>query len=130
MAREILNKPHPTPNPDGPHAGGANRGTGMGADRPSPPEAESGTDEPDCDSCHDDLDKILSQPLPEPDPALRSKSSSDAIAHTSRGPEAVPSYLHEPLKPPRTSEIFKGVGPQTAAVTPSPGGTGGRHWPL
>jgi hypothetical protein len=119
MAREILNKPHRTPNPDGPHAGASNRGTGGGADRPAQPEAESATDEPNYDSCHDDLDKVLSQPLPEPDPALRSKGSSDAIARIARETQAVPSFLHEPAKQPRTSEIFKGLGPQTAGGTPS-----------
>jgi hypothetical protein len=124
MTREILNKPHPTPNPDGPHAGGSNRGPGAGADRPSQPEAESATDEPNYDSGHDDLDIILSEPLCEPDPALRSKSSSDAIARASRDPEAVPSFLHEPGKQPRTSEIFRGVGPQTAGGTPRTAGTG------
>jgi hypothetical protein len=124
MAREIPNKPHPTPNPDGPHAGGSNRGTGVGADRPSQPEAESVTDEPNYDSCHDDLDRILSQPLSEPDPALRSRASSDAIARTARDPEAVPSFLREPAKEPRTSEIFKGLGPQTAGATPSAVGAG------
>jgi hypothetical protein len=124
MAREILNKPHPTPNPDGPHAGGTNRGTGFGIDRSSQPEAESATDEPNSDSCHDDLDKILSEPIPEPDPALRSKGSTDAIARTSRDAEAVPSFLQEPAKQPRTSEIFKGLGPQTGGVTHSTAGTG------
>jgi hypothetical protein len=125
MAREILNKPHPTPNPDGPHAGGSNRGAGFGADRPSQPEAESATDEPNYESCHDDdLDNVLSQPIPEPDPALRSKGSTDAIARTSRDAEAVPSFLQEPAKQPRTSEIFKGLGPQTGGVTHSTAGTG------
>jgi hypothetical protein len=131
MAREILNKPHPTPNPDGLHAGGSSRGTGFGADR-SQPEAESATDEPNYDSCHDDdLDTILSQPIPEPDPALRSKGSTDAIARTSRDAEAVPrdaeavpSFLQEPAKQPRTSEIFKGLGHQTGGVTHSTAGTG------
>jgi hypothetical protein len=119
MAREILNKPHPTPNPDGPHAGGSNWGTGFGIDRSSQSEAESATDELKSDSCHDDLDKILSEPIPEPDPALRSKGSTDAIARTSRDAEAVPSFLQEPGKQPRTSEIFKGLGAQTAVVATS-----------
>src|ERR1700677_3189849 len=109
MAREILSSRHPTPNPDGPHAGSPIQGSGFGADRPSQPEAESATDEPNDDSCRDDdLDTILSQPIPEPDPALRSKGSTDAIARTSGDAEAVPSFLQQPAKQPRTSEIFKG----------------------
>ena len=119
MAREILNKPHPTPNPDGPHAGGSNWGTGFGIDRSAQPEAESATDEPKSDSCHDDLDRILSEPISEPDPVLRSKGSTDAIARTARDAEAVPSFLQEPGKQPRTSEIFKGLGAQTAVVASS-----------
>jgi hypothetical protein len=125
MAREILNNRHPTPNPDGPHANSPSQGTGFGADRPSQPEAESATDEPNYDSCpDDDLDTILSQPIPEPDPALRSRGSTDAIARTSVDAEAVPSFLQEPAKQPRTSEIFKGLGPQTGGVTHSTAGTG------
>jgi hypothetical protein len=81
-------------------------------------------DEPNYDSCHDDLDNILSQPIPEPDPALRSKGSTDAIARISRDADAVPSFLQEPGKQPRTSEIFKGLGPQTGGVTHSTAAAG------
>ena len=52
MAREILNKPHPTPNPDGPHAAGSNRGPRLRGWPASQPEAEPATDEPNYDSCH------------------------------------------------------------------------------
>ena len=92
MAREILNSRHPTPNPDGPHAGSPSQGTGFGADRPSQPEAESATDEPNYDSCpDDDLDTILSQPISEPDPALRSRGSTETRLHAPRvDAEAVP----------------------------------------
>ena len=111
MAREILNKPHPTPNPDGPHTGGSNRGTGGGVDRPSQFEAETDTDEPNYDSCHDDLNKILTEPLPEPDPVLRSKSSSDAIALFGARPRyGLLRFLHEPRKAAQNlAEICQGT---------------------
>ena len=59
----------------------------------------------------------------DPAPRLEVKPS-DAIARVSRDPEAVPSFPSEPGKQPRTSEIFRGLGPQTATVTPSTAGTG------
>jgi hypothetical protein len=79
MAREIANKPHPTPNPDGPHAAGSIRGTSGGSGETLQPKDDFAVDEPNYDSCVDDLNLILSQPVTEPDPALRSKGSSDVV---------------------------------------------------
>jgi hypothetical protein len=82
MTREIANKPHPTPNPEGPHAAGSVRGTTGGSGETLQPTDEFLGDEPNYDSGVDDLDLILSQPVTEPDPALRSKGSSDVLPPT------------------------------------------------
>ena len=79
MTREIANKPHPTPNPEGPHAAGSIRGTSGASGETLQPADDFLTDEPNYDSCVDDLALILSQPVTEPDPALRSKASSDIM---------------------------------------------------
>jgi hypothetical protein len=113
MTREIRNKPHPTPNPDGLHAISGNRTAGAGAGRPSQPDDEPAGDEPNYDSCTDDLNLILSTPLPEPDPVLKSLSSSDTIPRVSQESASLPSFLQERGTQPRTSEIFQGLGPQT-----------------
>ena len=83
MSREILNESQATPNPDGPHAAGSNRGSRAEAGTPSQTQDDSAIEEPNYDSCFDDLDMKLSEPISEPDPALKSKSSSDTIPETS-----------------------------------------------
>jgi len=83
MTREIANKPHPTPNPEGPHAAGSIRGTTGASGETLQPEFDFAADEPNYDSCVDDLNLILSQPVTEPDPALRSKGSSDMMTPAS-----------------------------------------------
>lgn len=80
MSREIANKPHPTPNPEGLHAAGSNRGTTGGSDETLEPSDGFVVGEDNHDSYADDLDLILSQTVTEPDPALRSKSSSDVMS--------------------------------------------------
>jgi hypothetical protein len=82
MTREIANKPHPTPNPEGPHSAGSNRGTTGGSGETLQPTVEFPVEESSYDSCVDDLNLILSQPVTEPDPALRSKGSSDVMPPT------------------------------------------------
>jgi hypothetical protein len=82
MTREIANKPHPTPNPDGPHAAGSIRGTTGGSGEALRPTDDFPIGESNYDSCVDDLNLILSQPVTEPDPALRSKASSDVVPPT------------------------------------------------
>ena len=73
MTREIANKPHPTPNPEGPHAAGSIRGTSGASGETLQPADDFLTDEPNYDSCVDDLALILSQPVTELDPALHRK---------------------------------------------------------
>ncbi len=114
MTREIPNKPHRTPHPDGPHSVGTGRG-GVGG-QPSPGQDEVAADELNYDSCMDDLNLILSQPLSEPDPLLKSRSSSDTIPRLAHESEPVPPLPQERGKPPRTSEIFKAVGPRAIDV--------------
>jgi hypothetical protein len=127
MSREIKNQPHPTPNPDGPHSAGSSRATGAGA--PVPQAADPADDDLAYDSCMDDLNIILSQPVSEPDPALKSKSSSETIPSACPDQDLVSAHLQKTGKQPKTAEIFtkgfglqsgKGVRPPARAVkTPS-----------
>ena len=114
MSREIVNKPHPTPNPDGPHAGGANRGSGIGAGSPLHPGDTPATEEPRDTSCFDDLNVIMAAPGDEPDQALQAKSSSDTILQISPAKDPLPSFLEERGAEPRTSEVFPVFCPRAA----------------
>jgi hypothetical protein len=114
MSREIVNKPHPTPNPDGPHAGGANRGSGAGAGSPLLPRDESAPVEPRDEACFDDLNVIMAEAGAESDLALKSKSSSDTILQISPEEDPFRALLQERGAEPRTSELFPVFGPQTA----------------
>jgi hypothetical protein len=62
----------------------------------------------------DDLNIILSQPISEPDPALKSKSSSDTIACPAA--ELAPAQRQQRTKQPRTSELFKSIGSESVEV--------------
>jgi hypothetical protein len=79
MTREIANKPHPTPSPEGPHATGSIRGTTGASGETLLPIEDVSAGLPIYDTYVDDLDLILSRPVAELDPALRSKSSSDTL---------------------------------------------------
>jgi hypothetical protein len=114
MSREIANKPHPTPNPDGPHTGGSNRESGAGDGSPVQPGDEVVTEEPQDLSSLDDLNVTMVEPGGEPGPALKSKSSSDTILRISPEIEPLPSFLEERGREPRTSEIFPVFGAQAA----------------
>lgn len=123
MSREIPNKPHPTPNPDGPHAGAANRGSGAGAGFPLHAQDESATDEPRVETFFDERNVIMAGPGDEPDPALKSKSSSDTVLQIAPEKDQIPSFLEERRGEPRTSEVFPvfaaqadGADQPTAAV--------------
>lgn len=112
MPADTLDKPPPTPNPDQPCT------SAPSGDRPpevrpeqQPPDPED-LDEPVYDSCLDDLNVMLSQPVFEPDPALRSNSSTDDGSRSSREGGPVPSSRKDPGKQPRTSELFKALGPR------------------
>jgi hypothetical protein len=132
MARNIVNKPHLTPNPDKSHTPApSERGSDPAAvRRPTPNpyappghEADPGSDaadeEPTYDSCFDDLNVILSQSIqkPDPDPNLESPSGT-AI----RGPrdEAAPHVQQERGRTPRTSEIFRTVVSPTVGMPTLP----------
>ena len=114
MSREILNKPHPTPNPDGPHAGGANRVSGAGVGSPLQPRDESATEGSRDNSCFDDQNVTMAEPGAEPDAIFESKSSSDTILQISPEKDPLPSFLEERVAEPRTSEVFPVFGPRTA----------------
>jgi hypothetical protein len=62
----------------------------------------------------DDLNMILTNPLSEPDPVLKSQLSSDAIPRGLPDSGAGLSKRPDRGKPPRTSEVFQRFGPQTA----------------
>lgn len=119
MSREIINKPHPTPNPDGPHAGNANHGTADVAGPSFPQQDESRTQEPADDARFDDLNVIMAETGVDLDLALNQKSSSDVILSISTGEEPGSSLHAERETPPRTSEIFQSIGPGAADAGPS-----------
>ena len=86
---------------------------GAGAGRTSqPPGPEPIRTSRIYDSCLDDLNLILSQPFPSRtrhcDRSRRRTTDRARLARRS----PVPSFLQERGKQPRTSEIFKAVGPQ------------------
>ncbi len=131
MAREIPNKPHPTPNPDGWHAFGSHQGSDEAAYFPLGPEDASATEVPLYDARFDDLSESLYPPIADPDPILIAHSSSDMVRLTSPENDAVPITVKEGKKQPRTSEIFDAVGSRSddsqqatsivdAAEAPSP----------
>ena len=111
---EIVNKPHPTPNPDGPHTGQPKRGSGDEAGPVPQSVDESVGDENQYDSCFDDMNVTIASA--EPDPALKSKSSSDTIPRFVPDSDPISSFLQDPAQQPRTSEIFQSFAPQDAAT--------------
>jgi hypothetical protein len=114
MSREIVNKPHLTPNPDGPHTGASTRGSDAGS--PSVPVSpnEAVADEPRHDSYFDEMNVTLSQAAVQPDQALKSKSSSETIPRYSAEIEPVSACLQEQGTQPGTAEIFRDFGTQIA----------------
>jgi hypothetical protein len=95
MPAEILGKPPPTPHPDE-SAKAASHREPESAPPPGLPLSSQETD-PDGqtnDSCFDDLDVMLAQPITEPDPALLSRSSAE---EGSRAPK-------------KTAEVFETAG--------------------
>jgi hypothetical protein len=118
MSRKIPNKPHPTPDPDHPLTGETAHLGGFAMVGPgglSIPKSSSGSrddlaqDEPNYDSCFDDLNQVLSQSMeqPDPDPFLESSAAGHgpgdgADPQSGRGRSG-------PRKAPRTSEIFRSI---------------------
>jgi hypothetical protein len=123
MSREIVNKPHLTPNPDGPHTGASTHGSDAGS--PSVPVSpnEAVADEPRHDSYFDEMNVTLSQAAVQPDQALKSKSSSETIPRYSAEIEPVSAFLQEQGTQPGTAEIFRDFGTQIADV-PEPAAPG------
>jgi hypothetical protein len=134
MPRNIPNKPHRTPNPDQPHTspgperiGSGSAGQGEACRAPAQgahaapgqgvqPRQQPGAQEPDYDSCFDDLNVVLSQSIDEPDPDPNLESVSDRTRAV--GDEPVPPPRPDGERPPRTSEIFRSVGPKLVDIDP------------
>ena len=118
MSRKIPNRPHPTPNPDKPHSGaGPDRGnharavSGLHAapGQASSPGEEPATDEPNYDSCFDDLNVVLSQSMQEPDPDPNLESSGVNFPPGDSTVQAADGQPAPRGEAPRTSEIFRTV---------------------
>jgi hypothetical protein len=109
MPTETRGKPHPTPHPDQPRKPGPIQEP---IPEPLTPE-EVDPEGPPYDSDVDDLDVILSQPVANPDPALQSNAPPDEAARAPQARAPVPPSPKEGGKPPKTSEVFKAIGPQT-----------------
>lgn len=120
MTREIVDPPHPTPNPDGPHTPGTDHET---APVPAGPQGEgvAGEEEP-YDSFFDDVNKKLSQSIeePAPDPALGPGSSEGGSSRQSRSDDPVGRALRGHKLSPRTSEVFKAVVALSAGCSERP----------
>ncbi|MHB1556121.1 MAG: hypothetical protein ACYC61_01445 [Isosphaeraceae bacterium] len=128
MNRNILDRPHPTPNPDKPHSPpGLERG-GL-APRPVPipaPAEELVDEEPTYDSCFDDISVVLSQTIQQldPDPNLEAAGPGPAEPEAAEHPgdrvevTAAEAAVGAPrrARAPRTSEIFRSVIGSEASV--------------
>ncbi len=109
MTREIADLPHPTPNPDEPHAPGKPDETEPVTVRfPLDDEAE---EEQPSDSFFDDVNQMLSQSIeqPAPDPVLGPLAGEDASSKRSRPDDPVARLIRGEQQSPRTSEVFKAV---------------------
>jgi hypothetical protein len=95
MPAEMLDTPLPTPHPD--EAAQRGKHPEQGPDPGVEPESTElpDSDEATYDSCLDDLNVMLAQPIADPDPLLQSRSSAE------EGPRA----------PQKTSELFGPAGP-------------------
>jgi hypothetical protein len=114
MSREILDRPHPTPNPDGPHTATSKRVSDTGDGTTGRLPDEPALDRAACSAGTDDLAMILAGV--EPDPALKSGSSADTISppHVSTENEPAAELVGIQAQSPRTSEVFQTFGPQGA----------------
>jgi hypothetical protein len=127
MARNLSNKPHPTPHPDQPHAIGPAKERHSTSSKP--PSDESQSDEPTYDSCFDDLNRLLSPPNSEPDPNLESDPPGVPSSPSSQVDSSVDSSASNGEKPPRTSEVFQAVGPLVIDAPGAAHGRDARSWP-
>ncbi len=99
MPSEIREKPPPTPHPDQPRKPGSRRESGPTPRKDPEPLEEYDSDSGMYDSCVDDLNLMLSQPISEPDPALASASRDTPL----------PAFLQIQKDQPGTSEVFEAV---------------------
>ena len=102
MASEIREKPIPTPHPDQPRtsASAGDRGR-KGGEEPEKIE-EFDPDEMSYDSCVDDSNLHLTEPVSDPDPVLKSDDPAEAGRKRDQ---------------PRTAEIFDAVRPGSGELT-------------
>ncbi|MFI5457229.1 MAG: hypothetical protein ACHRXM_17425 [Isosphaerales bacterium] len=118
MPAEILDTPQPTPHPDLPSNPGKIRAE-IPAPRLEPQPIEPvDPDDPTYDSCLDDLNLVLSQPISEPDPVLKSKFSTEDETHSPQANVPVPPVVQDQGKQPSTGELFKTLGPPADEVAP------------
>jgi hypothetical protein len=123
MTREIVDPPHPTPNPDGPHSPGKSYEATPIPAGPRP-DADHAEEEP-YDSVFDDLNQKLSESIeqPAPDPALGPGIADDGSFKPSRSDDARGRLIRSQKLSPRTSEVFKAVVALSAASSePTPPG--------
>lgn len=120
MTREIVDPPHPTPNPDGPHTQGKNHEAAPVPAGP-PAEEEAALEEP-YDSFFDDVNKKLSESIeqPAPDPALGPESAEGGLVKQSRPDDPLARLMRGQKRSPRTSEVFKAVVALSAGSSEPP----------
>jgi hypothetical protein len=109
MSRNIPNKPHPTPDPEKLHSVEGSDPRDFAVVRPgslansahsSGSADDLALDELTYDSCHDDLNQVLSQSMEQPDPDPLLESSAGGVE---------PADASGPKRAPRTSEVFRAV---------------------
>ena len=118
MPAEILDKPQPTPHPDQPSKPGQiARAESRRLEESRNRSNWTMPDDPMYDSCFDDLNVILSQPISEPDPALRSRCSTETDCTRLDEATGSASKTGKQPGPPSLQTIGPAGGP-----TPSPSG--------
>jgi len=118
MPAETLGKPQPTPHPDQSSQPGWIREPSPAPRGEPQPFERDDADDPVYDSCLDDLNLILSQPISEPDPVLHSRSSTEDGSRSPRESDPVPPFFGNRGKEPRTSEVFETIGPAAGEIAP------------
>jgi hypothetical protein len=128
MPTETTGKPLPTPHPDAPRDSEPQNGC-TPEPGPEPLRFEASDPEgPAYDSCLDEVDVVLSQPVGTPDPALQSNTPTPTD-ETARSPESGATACVSGgarLRPPRTSEVFQQLAPQAAGTDCAAAGSGAR----
>jgi hypothetical protein len=97
------------------HSPGASGGAVWGSE----PRDDSSAQEPSHDSCFDELNLLLSQSIQQPDPDPNLQSPSEAIEQRAGRTDPASLFRPDRARPPRTSEVFRSVGPRISE-TPLP----------